>query len=846
MTFLAFIAYIIYHDLFPMSSEEGVMKRTFLKAITVNFIVGLGIVFLFPQWSAAQWVQTPTPPAGVQALTATAGNVFAGSIGNGVYLTTNNGTSWTAVNTGLTNLTVYSLVVNGGNVFAGTNGGGVFLTTNNGTSWSAVNTGLTNLTVYSLVANGGNVFAGTAGGVFLTTNNGTSWSAVNTGLTNLTVYSLVANGGNVFTGTNGGGVYLTTNNGTSWARVSNGLTNGTVLSLGVNGGNIFAGTSGGGVFLTTNNGTSWTAVNTGLTNLNVTSLTSSGGYVFAGTSGGGVFLTTNNGTNWIEFNTGLTGGLPPVFALTASGSNLFAGLAASPGVWRRPLSDVGNLPAAPTLSSPANGATGVALSSTMAWNAVTGATSYRLQVSTTTTFSITSVNDSTQTGTSKAIGPLTGATIYYWRVRAKNAFGTGPWSLVRSFTTIWSPPAAPALVSPADSAIIHALSVTFSWNASSGAASYTLNVSSLPDFSILTVNQSGITSTSQLISGLSNNTAYYWRVNAVNPAGASPWSDTSGFSMAWDTTWKCIAYWSFDSTSGNTFYDVTGHGYDATGTGTGFGLVSGIAGQALNCSGSGYEITVANSSNDFYLPKFSIECWFYSNVNPSQNTSEGKILDYQYITLGTRNGYTVDMTPSGYIRFVLTNADGSAWVTAASSTIIQATTWYHIVCTYDSSFMKIYLNGVLDDSLAYQGTYAAPSNNAHIGYQERTTGENFYYLNGRIDELKLYNYALPADSINAHYLSTAIKPAKEIPALASSLHVQARNSQIKISLPSAMVGKAVDIAVYSASGRELVKKNLRSVPAQITLSANGLSYGVYFLAVKDGNRKITARFVVLR
>jgi hypothetical protein len=215
---------------------------------------------------------------------------------------------------------------------------------------------------------------------------------------------------------------------------------------------------------------------------------------------------------------------------------------------------------------------------------------------------------------------------------------------------------------------------------------------------------------------------------------------------------QLLAYWSFDSSSGNTYYDVTGHGYDASGTGSGFGLVPGVVGQALNCSGNGYEITVANSANDFYLSTFTVECWFYSNVNPSQNSEEGKILDYSYITSGTRNGFTVDMEPTGQIRLVITNPDGSEWVEAwTSSLFIQAAKWYHIVCTYDNAYCRIYVNGVLNVSRPYQGRYLAPNNNAHIGYQERSTGSNMYYLNGRIDELKLYNYALPADSILAHY-----------------------------------------------------------------------------------------------
>ncbi|MBU1421963.1 MAG: T9SS type A sorting domain-containing protein, partial [Bacteroidetes bacterium] len=80
---------------------------------------------------------------------------------------------------------------------------------NNGTSWSAVNTGLTITVVQALAVSGTNLFAGVwCSRVFLSTNNGTSWSAVNTGLTTSTdVRALAVSGTNLFAGTWGGGVW---------------------------------------------------------------------------------------------------------------------------------------------------------------------------------------------------------------------------------------------------------------------------------------------------------------------------------------------------------------------------------------------------------------------------------------------------------------------------------------------------------------------------------------------------------------------------------------------------------------------------------------------------------------
>ncbi|HXX64685.1 MAG TPA: T9SS type A sorting domain-containing protein, partial [Bacteroidota bacterium] len=127
-------------------------------------------------------------------------NLFAGT-GGGVSLSTNNGTSWTAVNAGLTYTIVHALAVSGSNLFAGTAGGGIFLSTNNGTSWTAASTGLTNTDVSDLAVSGTNLFAGTNDGIFLSTNNGTSWTAASTGLTNSYVLSLAVSGTNLFAGT---------------------------------------------------------------------------------------------------------------------------------------------------------------------------------------------------------------------------------------------------------------------------------------------------------------------------------------------------------------------------------------------------------------------------------------------------------------------------------------------------------------------------------------------------------------------------------------------------------------------------------------------------------------------
>ncbi len=315
----------------------------------------------------AQWIQTNGPQGDqIQCFAASGTNLFAGDYDGGVFLSTNNGTSWRAVGSGLTNATVQSLVVSpdgtgGTNLFAGTSRG-VFLSTNDGTSWTELNSGLIDTSIVALAVspngNGGtNLFAGAqnGGGVYLSTNNGTTWTAVSSGLlktiydpslyVSVWVFTASPNGAggtNLFAGTDNG-VYLSTNNGTSWSAVSTGLLPTGVYeysiihSFAFVGTALFAETSGGSVYMSANNGTNWAPADSGLANTIVQSLVASGTNLFAGTYDDGVYLSTNNGATWTAASSGFPSTVVQVLAV--SGRDLIAGTFSNK-VWRRPLSEM--------------------------------------------------------------------------------------------------------------------------------------------------------------------------------------------------------------------------------------------------------------------------------------------------------------------------------------------------------------------------------------------------------------------------------------------------------------------------------------------------------------------------
>ncbi len=89
----------------------------------------------------------------------------------------------------------------------------------------------------------------------------------------------------------------------------------------------------------------------------------------------------------------------------------------------------------PVLSSPASGTSNLPLTVTLSWGATSSASTYNVQVSTTSTFVPTIYSLNSLINTSTTISSLNPNTTYYWRVDGTNTGGSGTWSAIWNFTT---------------------------------------------------------------------------------------------------------------------------------------------------------------------------------------------------------------------------------------------------------------------------------------------------------------------------------------------------------------------------------------------------------------------------
>jgi len=312
---------------------------------------------------------------------ATPSRVYAGTLGGGLFKSTNGAASWTAASNGLvydevdaiaidpaTPTTLYaapslfksanaaaswSSAYNGlgssagvlsiaidpatpSTLYAGTFNGGVFKSTNAAGSWNLASNGLTTSAMITALAidpaTPTTLYAGWrenfpfAGGVFKSIDGAANWSPADSLPSNAEVFALAidpATPSTLYAATLFG-VYKSVDGAASWTQVSSGFTYALAIDP-TTPSTVYAGTGTGGVFKSTDSGASWNAFNAGLSTLFVVGLAvdpTNSATLYAATRGGGVFSITQSDTVLDHFTCYKSGG--------TSGSVKFPGIASLP------------------------------------------------------------------------------------------------------------------------------------------------------------------------------------------------------------------------------------------------------------------------------------------------------------------------------------------------------------------------------------------------------------------------------------------------------------------------------------------------------------------------------------
>jgi hypothetical protein len=222
--------------------------------------------------------------------------------------------------------------------------------------------------------------------------------------------------------------------------------------------------------------------------------------------------------------------------------------------------------------------------------------------------------------------------------------------------------------------------------------------------------------------------------------------------VAWDyNRGKPIGHWKMDEGEGMTVYDHSGNGNHGTMTNMSQSAwVDGKVNGGLEFDGVDDYVEVGN--NDIFNVTEGITISVRVKFDSVGSNSIG-IIGKAKTGVSPQQGYVLGTLGTGTkIRFYPIGPQLS-YVEESSNIITD--TWIHYVGTYDKSNIKIYRNGVLSNS--EPSTDEIITSDQPIVFGRWYGNYSGYYLNGSIDDVQIYDYALTAEQIKEVYNGGAVR-----------------------------------------------------------------------------------------
>jgi len=200
-----------------------------------------------------------------------------------------------------------------------------------------------------------------------------------------------------------------------------------------------------------------------------------------------------------------------------------------------------------------------------------------------------------------------------------------------------------------------------------------------------------------------------------------------------------VGYWNFDEGSGTIASE--GCGNIRTGTVYGATWTDGKYGKTLNFDGQNDYVEVNSIAG---LPTgtsaFTLSVW----INPKSMT-DNYIISYGNTVNNGLNSLGLSSTSVCHY----------FWGNDQCVEVGNITNrWTHVAVTYDSTNIRIYVNGTLVLTQAPSATPNVQSSNLEIGIR---LSDKLAAFNGSIDEVRIYDYALSSDHISTLFNTKIVK-----------------------------------------------------------------------------------------
>jgi hypothetical protein len=229
--------------------------------------------------------------------------------------------------------------------------------------------------------------------------------------------------------------------------------------------------------------------------------------------------------------------------------------------------------------------------------------------------------------------------------------------------------------------------------------------------------------------GGKRDTKLCWRDN-----DDSAWRNPQAFGTA--ELAGMLGWWKFDETQGTTAKDSSGGNHHGTLVGKArFG--PGKNGGAINLDGAGSFVRIADKSTFDMGNEATIACWVNFRSVPTAWTG--------IVTKGDTAWRLSTVDQQRQVHFAVNDFEnGGENIFVNGPATFNVNEWHHVVAVYDGRAMRIYVDGKLD--ITKPCANGIGKNDAEVLIGENGEQPNRCF-DGLIDDVRIYNYALPEKQI---------------------------------------------------------------------------------------------------
>lgn len=259
---------------------------------------------------------------------------------------------------------------------------------------------------------------------------------------------------------------------------------------------------------------------------------------------------------------------------------------------------------------------------------------------------------------------------------------------------------------------------------------------------------------------------------------------------------------------------------------------NGASSEAFSFDGNVHHILVPNHPLLNFDQAITLSTWFKINAVPDR---ESFLLSHG----SWQQRWKLSLTPSRQLRWTVNSLNGIKDLDSATE--LLPGTYHQVTATYDGSYMALYLDGELETVVPFTGkirTSALP-----MLFGQMWPDDAQYNFAGVLDEVRIYNHALPPDQVKILYTNNTTTQTKQALIASEPLQVMPNPFVHSIQIVDTDLKKQRGtLQLYQIDGKMIKAWSLETV-ANGPLDLSYLPAGAYWLKLFS-NGRVKAQLIV--